>query len=27
MYRYFFCCRSVNPFFRKALIFVATSHY
>jgi len=27
MYRYLFCCRSVNPFLRKALIFVVTSHY
>jgi len=21
-----FCCRSVNPFLSKALLFVATSH-
>jgi len=27
MYRYPFCCRSVNPFLSKALVFAASSHY
>jgi len=27
MYRYLFWCRSANPFWSEALIFVATSHW
>jgi len=27
MNRYLFCCRRINLFLRKALIFVATCHY